>query len=48
MEKDIYDKLRKIEAESNNVNVTKYKSKKAFEDRIIREFNKGKSFEFSE
>lgn len=49
MAKNIYDKLKKIEVESCNIDVTKYKSdRKADNDRLIREFNKGKSFEFNE
>ena len=47
MAKNIYDKLRKIEAESYNVDVNKYKPKRASEDRIVREFNKGRSFSFN-
>jgi hypothetical protein len=47
MAKNIYDKLRKIEAESYDVDVTKYKPKRASEDRIVREFNNGRSFAFS-
>jgi pyrimidine operon attenuation protein/uracil phosphoribosyltransferase len=49
MAKNIYDKLKKIEVESCNIDVTKYRSdRKADNDRLIREFNKGKSFEFNE
>ena len=49
MTKNIYDKLKKIELEQCGVDVTKYKSDRvADNDRLIREFNRGKSFEFSE
>ena len=47
MAKNIYDKLKKIEASSYNVDVTKYKSTKASEDRLVREFNRGRSFSFT-
>lgn len=49
MTKNIYDKLKKIELEQCGVDVTKYKSDRvADNDRLIREFNRGKSFEFNE
>ena len=49
MTKNIHDKLKKIELEQCGIDVTKYKSDRiADNDRLIREFNKGKSFEFNE
>lgn len=48
MAKNIYEKLRKIEADSCNIDVSKYSVNRAYEDRLIREFNKGRSFSFGE
>ena len=46
MAKNIYDKLKRIEAESNNIDVSRYRPMRATQDRIVREFNKGRSFSF--
>ena len=48
--KNIYDKLKRIESrEFSDINVNKFDSnRRADQDRLIREFNKGRSFSFDE